>query len=83
MDSHFAMPSDLSPAGQEAWKAIVTVLMATDPQMGTGGCTAFRSPKEWAERGEKYGLESVLVVVYDGGSHRQFFESDGLGCEDI
>ena len=32
-----------------------------------GGCRAFYTPKEWKERGEKYGQDSKLIVVYDGG----------------
>lgn len=29
-------------------------------------CKPFYTPKEWTERGEDYGTESELVVVYDG-----------------
>ncbi len=76
MDSHFAMPENLSPEGQNAWKTIVTILMSEDPQMSTGGCTAFYSPQKWRERGERYGVESELIVVYDGGEHRRFFTYD-------
>jgi hypothetical protein len=32
-----------------------------------GGCTAFYSPEQWRERGEKYGLDSVLILCHDGG----------------
>lgn len=32
-----------------------------------GGCVAFHTPADWAERGEKYGLESLLILCHDGG----------------
>ena len=32
-----------------------------------GGCTAFYTPEKWRERGEKYGLDSVLILCHDGG----------------
>lgn len=69
------MPEGLSPQGQKAYEAIMDHLRknnATD----TGGCKAFYSPQEWKDRGEKYGNGSVLVVVYDGGDHRRFFNLD-------
>jgi len=30
--------------------------------------TALYSPKAWAERGEDYGFDSLLVIVHDGGA---------------
>lgn len=32
-----------------------------------GGCKAFYSPREWKDRGEDYGTDSVLVLCHDGG----------------
>ena len=32
-----------------------------------GGCKAFYKASEWRARGEDYGTDSELVVVYDGG----------------
>lgn len=32
-----------------------------------GGCRAFYTPEEWRERGEDYGLDSVLILCHDGG----------------
>ena len=32
-----------------------------------GGCQAFYTPEEWRERGEEYGLDSVLILCHDGG----------------
>ena len=82
MNNDFQMPEGLSDAGQNAWKAIVTLLMTDDPRMSTGGCKAFRSPAEHAARGEKYGKESELVIVYDGGDHRPYFTLDAE-CYDL
>lgn len=46
----------------------------------TGGCRAFYTPKEWADRGEEYGRGSVLVIVYDGGDLR--YALDPTACAD-
>ena len=69
------IPEGLSPGGQAAAEAIVALLTkrgATD----TGGCRAFYTPQEWRDRGEKYGLNSILIVVYDGGDVGAFFTMD-------
>jgi hypothetical protein len=70
-----AIPTDLAPKGRKAAEAILSLLRekAADD---TGGCKAFYSPEEWAERGESYGTESLLVVVHDGGCHAPFFNLD-------
>jgi hypothetical protein len=41
-----------------------------------GGCRAFYTPEEWMERGEQYGLSSVLIICHDGGDMAPFFNSD-------
>lgn len=41
-----------------------------------GGCYPFRSPIEWEERKEKYGLDAELIVCHDGGDYAQFFNHD-------
>ena len=46
----------------------------------TGGCVAFWSPSAWRERGEARGLNSELIVVYDGSDLRRFFNMDA--CSD-
>lgn len=37
---------------------------------------SFYSPKEWKARGERYGLQSELIVVHDGGDLASFFNPD-------
>lgn len=69
------MPEGLSPLGKKAYEAIMSHLRKNDAT-DTGGCKAFYSPQEWEDRGERYGTGSVLVVVYDGGDHRRFFNLD-------
>jgi hypothetical protein len=69
-------PCNLSELGKKAWKIIYEYLS----QHGltyTGGCRAFYSPGEWVERGEAYGKNSLLIVVYDGGDVREPFDSNG------
>jgi hypothetical protein len=41
-----------------------------------GGCRAFYTPGEWKERREKYGTDSVLVLVHDGGDLAPFCNYD-------
>ena len=60
-----AIPAPLSRQGRKA--AAIIKKYINDAQLQTGGCKTFYSPKEWQERGEKYGTGSELVVVYDGG----------------
>jgi len=76
-----AMPADLDPLGKLAWRTIIEQMashMAPEPvsKFWTGGCTSFYSPKRWRERGEQYGGTSLLIVVYDGGNLRSFFEPE-------
>ena len=72
------IPNGLSSFGCAAALKIVKLLREHDA-METGGCKVFYSPKEWKARGEQYGCESELVVVYDGGDHASFFNTD-LEC---
>lgn len=76
-------PENLSRIGKRAHKAIMSVLKKYDDGSkyslaDPGGCKTFYSPQEWRDRGEEYGLRSELVVVYDGGGPRSFFEYQGL-----
>lgn len=59
-------PAGLSDKGNAAYEAIVAFLTKNDLTY-TGGCKAFYSPAEWKDRGEEYGLESLLIVCHDGG----------------
>ncbi len=65
-------PEKLSVRGHYACVAIKEFLQKEKAEY-TGGCKVFYSPTEWKERGEPYGKESELVVVYDGGEHRPYF----------
>ncbi len=68
-------PEGLDAEGERAYDAIVGFLVARRMTY-TGGCKTFYSPKEWRERGEKYGRESVLIVAHDGGEHASAFSFD-------
>ena len=37
---------------------------------------SFYTPAEWKARGERYGLQSELIVVHDGGDLASFFNPD-------
>ncbi len=69
------MPKGLSPKARKAYETIVKFLK--DREMtDTGGCKAFYSPQEWKGRGEQYGRDGILIVVYDGGDHGAAFNMD-------
>ena len=68
-------PEGLSDKGQKAYETIVKFLQHKSMTY-TGGCKAFYSPQEWAERGESYGTNSHLVVVHDGGDLARIFNID-------
>ncbi len=76
----------LSPHGFLAWRTIcqafAKVSEAPLDRFYTGGCRAFYSPLEWRAKGERYGCDSELIVVYDGGDVRMAFDShDEWACE--
>lgn len=75
-DVNLAMPDNLSEDGKRAYKVIMASMV--DGINNPGGCKTFYSPQEWEARGELYGLRSELIVVYDGGDVRTYFEYDGL-----
>lgn len=68
----FAMPEGLSAKGKKAYKVIMGYLEEKGLDHA-GGCKVFFNPAEWKARGELYGHESELVVVYDGGDHSTCF----------
>jgi hypothetical protein len=73
-NAFIAQPKGLSKKGRQAYRAIVDALRKHG-LVYTGGGRAFYSPKEWKDRGEDYGTESQLVVVYDGGDLFYVFNS--------
>ncbi len=79
-DHTLDVPDSLSSYGCAVYQTIMDVLKKHE--LGyTGGCKAFYSPEEWLEdRGEQYGKGSELIVVYDGGDLRQFFNSNECGA---
>lgn len=70
-----AKPRSLSKEGNAAYKTIMRVLNEHNC-LETGGCKTFYSPKEWRARGEPYGRNSELIVVYDGGAVMPFFNGN-------
>lgn len=64
LNPDFTMPAGLDEKGQKAYQIIVEYLIANN--LATTELQAFYSPTEWRARGEEYGGESHLVVMYDG-----------------
>jgi hypothetical protein len=73
-EESLACPPGLDADGKKAHKAIMSVMRRYDPD--PGGCQTFYTPAQWKERGEDYGTESKLIVVYDGGDVGAFFNYD-------
>jgi len=64
MSDDYALPADIADAVR-AYTEMMAFIRRR--KITTGGCRAFYSPREWAARNEKYGLDAVLIVVHDGG----------------
>jgi hypothetical protein len=81
LSKEWDIPEGLSPAGFNAAVAFrqQAVLQGL---ANSGGCKVFYSPQEWRERGESYGCESELVVVYDGSEARYLAEFNP-GIEEV
>jgi hypothetical protein len=70
-----AMPADLDDKGQKAHQIIVEYL--TTNKLATTELRAFYSPSAWRDRGEEYGCDSHLVIMYDGAtSLKRVFSMD-------
>ena len=52
-------------------------------ELDAGGGRTFYTPEEWREREEEYGLDSLLIVVHDGGDYAEFFNYSYLCPESI
>lgn len=71
MSPEFNKPKNLGLNGELAYLEVMGVLRKYAAE--SGGCKAFYSPREWSKRGESYGTNSHLIVVYDGGDLGKFF----------
>jgi len=72
---------ELSRKGREAAECIVEFLKSRD-MTDHGGGGRFYGPEQWDERGESYGLGSLLIVTHDGGAHAPAFSYD-YECYDL
>lgn len=69
------IPGQLSAYGRAAAEAIVAFLRER-VLSDHGGGGKFYTPQEWEDRGEQFGLGSVLIVTHDGGDHAAAFNWD-------
>jgi hypothetical protein len=81
------IPQALSHLGFAAAE-IIRLQAVLQGQTYTGGCKVFYSPAEWRARGESYGCNSELIVVFDGSDVRRLAEFNNavdiaLGREDL
>ena len=69
----FKIPTGLTRLGRRAAQTIVrTAKEEWGPNVSGGGCKAFYTPEEWAER-EEVPVAGILVVVHDGGDLAPLF----------
>ena len=73
--THWAIPSELCAKGRDAAAVIVAFLKKRDMSDPCGG-GRFYTPDEWEERGEQYGIGSLLIITHDGGEHAPAFNWD-------
>jgi hypothetical protein len=69
-------PDNLTEDGVKTLGIIKTFLTERGIDDKWNDTKAFYSPGEWKQRGEKYGTESILVIVYDGSDLRSVFSMD-------
>lgn len=74
-EQQWPIPDGLPPRGVVAATVIREFLEEKDATFHGGG-GKFYSPEEWQDRGEEYGLRSVLVITHDGGDHAPAFNID-------
>lgn len=74
-------PEGLSDKGRAAY-VIIKAILRKHEIAWTGGCRTFYSPAEWRERGEKYGGDAELIVVYDGSDVGATMKIDGALYEE-
>lgn len=78
----WTIPKDaLSKKGVEAAQTILAFL-EKENITDHGGGGKFYGPEEWEERGEQYGLGSLLIITHDGGEHAPAFNWD-YECYDL
>jgi len=66
---------DLIPKDTETCYKVVNRFIKRH-KLYTGGCKTFYTPREWKYRKEEFGLESLLIVVYDGSDVKRLFIGD-------
>ena len=76
IDDTLKKPEGLSAKGKDAYRIIMRVIKRRE-LLHTGGCKAFYSPDEWLLRGEKYGIDSQLIICHDGGDLSDIFGAEG------
>ena len=74
-EKQWPIPDGLSAKGLAAARAIREFLEEKDATYHGGG-GKFYTPEEWEDRGEEYGLRSLLIITHDGGDHAPAFNID-------
>jgi len=71
---NFDIPDDLCHKGKRAAEIIRD--FCAEHELGSGQ-RVFISPAEWRDRGERYGNQSLLVVMHEGTDANRCLSMDG------
>lgn len=74
-------PQGLSELGNAAYDEAMKLIQ--EHGLDLCGCKTFYSPQEWRARGERYGCESHLIIVYDGGNINHIAQISGKYNEEF
>lgn len=67
----------------ECYKVAEIVKGVLGSRANDGGNDTFFAPEVWKAKGEKYGVESVLVLVHDGGDLAPYCNYDYMEYDKI
>lgn len=70
---NWAVPTGLS---RNARKLALAIVKLAKERNWYAGQKVFWSPKEWKEKGERYGEGAAFIVIHEGGDHAPYFSMD-------
>ncbi len=75
LSSDWDIPKDITRLARKTAESI-RAFAIKNGLTATGGTRIFYSPREWQDRGERYGLTSLLIICYEGTEIKRAFSHD-------